>query len=72
MYIKVLPLFFSADTPPTHPEGVEETENILAAGMCMYVCVHVCVYVCVCATNVLCGFQYQTLRFVYVNDLVNT
>ena len=46
MHIEILPLLFSAGTPPTHPEGAAQTETNPAAGTCMYVCA--CVQVCVC------------------------
>ena len=62
MCIKVLSLFFSAGTPPTHPEGAAQTGTNPAAGtyvrVCVYVYVCVCVCVCVCARVCLCVCVY--------------
>ena len=65
MYITVLPLLFTAATPPTHPEGAAQTETNTAAGT--YVCARVCLCVrvymraCVCMSACVCGFQYLTV-----------
>ena len=54
MYINVLPLLFTAATPPTQPEGAAQTETNPAAGTystCVHVCgvsVCACMYACVC------------------------
>ena len=65
MYITVLPLLFTAATPPTHPEGAAQTETNTAAGtyVCARVCLCVCVCMraCVCMSTCVCGFQYLTV-----------
>ena len=69
MCIKVLPLLFTAATPPAQPEGAAQTETSPTAGtdhvyVCMRACMHVCVRVCVCVSTqhtCLCGFQHLTV-----------
>ena len=66
MYITVLPLLFTAATPPTHPEGVEQTGTNTAAGT--YVCARVCL--CVRVHECMCvGVLVSNCVFVHVNDL---
>ena len=57
MCIKVLPLLFTAATPPTHPpDGAAQTRTNRAAGtnVCVCVCVCLCVCVCVCVRVHVC------------------
>ena len=66
MYITVLPLLFTAATPPTHPEGIEQTGTNTAAGT--YVCARVCL--CVRVHECMCGgVLVSNCVFVHVNDL---
>ena len=49
--VKVLPLLFTAATPPTHSEGAAQAGTHHTAGtyVCVRMCACACMRVCVCA-----------------------
>ena len=71
MCIKVLPLLFTAATPPAQPEGAAQTETSPTAGTdhvyvymraCMHVCLRACVRACmhVCVRVCVCVSTQHT------------